>query len=79
MKAEELVGKWIESDTVARDLNVPADTAFRVVGLTLALEVNWAIVDAGLNGWKWMEQDNIAIEKCETYWYVRPEDITKVL
>lgn len=76
MKAEELVGKWIESEILAAGQRMPADTAFKVVGFTL--DENWAIVDAGLIGWKWLEAGDILIEKCETYWYVPTEDITKV-
>lgn len=77
METKGLVGKWIESEVLADDLCMPADTAFKVVGI--ALDVNWAIVDAGLKGWKWMEPGNLVIEKCETYMYVHPDSITKVL
>lgn len=77
MKAKELVGKCIESEVLTDAQCMPADTAFRVVGYNA--DMNWAIVDAGPNGWKWIEPDDIVIEKCETYWYILPVEITKVL
>lgn len=77
MKAKDLVGKWIVADTVARALNMPADTAFKVVGYTTYGD---CIVDAGLDGWSWraLTRSDIVLEQCEFYTYVRPEDITKV-
>lgn len=77
MKTKELVGKYIESSNLAEPLGLPADTAFRVVGYNA--DMNWAIADAGRRGWKGLDLDDIIIEKCETYWYILPVDITKVL
>ena len=77
MKAEELVGKWIESEVLTDELNVSAGTAFRVVGYNSG--TNWAIVDAWRKGWKRLFRDDIIAEKCETYWYLRLCEITKVL
>lgn len=78
MKAKKLVGKWIVSDTVARALNMPADTAFKVVGYTTYGD---CIVDAGPDGWSWraLTRSDIVLEQRETYMYVRPEDITEIL
>lgn len=77
MKAKKLVGKWIEARSLAVPLDMPADTAFRVVGYNA--DMNWAIADAGSDGWKGVDRDDIIAEKCETYWYILPVDITKVL
>jgi hypothetical protein len=77
MEAKELVGKWIVTDTVARALNVPADTAFKVVGFVL--DLNFVIVDAGRLGWKGLESDDFVVEQCETYKYVYLYDIIEVL
>ena len=77
METKELVGKCIESEVLTDTRGVPADTAFRVVGYNA--DMNWAIADAGSDGWKGVERDDIIAEKCETYWYILPVDITKVL
>jgi hypothetical protein len=77
METKELVGKWIESEVLMDTRDVPADTAYRVVGYNA--DMNAAIVDAGPRGWKGLDSDDIVIEKCETYWYILPVDITKVL
>lgn len=77
MEAKELVGKCIGSNNLAELLGLPADTAFRVVGYDARM--NCAIVDASYWGWKGLDMDDIVIEKCETYWRVRPSDIIKVL
>ena len=77
MKAEEFVGKWIRSEVVAGELKAPFGTAFKVVGYNSG--TNWAIVDAGRKGWKRLFRDDIIAEKCETYWYIRLDEITKVL
>lgn len=77
METKELVGKCIRADGLAASLPMPADTAFKVVGYSA--DMNWVIADAGCWGWKGLDSDDIVIEKCETYWYIHPEDITKVL
>ena len=77
METKELVGKCIRADGLAVSLHMPADTAFKVVGYNA--DMNWAIADAGRWGWKGLDLDDIVIEKCETYWYIIPVDITKVL
>lgn len=77
METKKLVGKWIKSKVLADDLRMPADTAFKVVGYSSG--TNWAIADAGRKGWKRLFRDDIIAEKCETYWYILPAEITKVL
>lgn len=77
MEAKDLVGKCIEVDLAAMHISMSGNATFRVVGYSAC--TNWAIADAGPWGWKWMEPDDIVIEKCETYWYILPMAITKVL
>ena len=77
MEAKELVGKRIVSEVVTDELNAPAGTAFKVVGY--GPDLNWAIIDAGRWGWKELDPEDRVTEKCKTYWYVRPVEITKVL
>lgn len=77
MEAKELVGKCIRADGLAVSLLMPADTAFKVVGYNA--DMNWAIADAVRWGWNGLDLDDVVIEKCETYWYIIPSDITKVL
>ena len=38
METKGLVGKWIESKVLADDLCMPADTAFKVVGIALDVD-----------------------------------------
>lgn len=76
MKAEELVGKRIVSEVLTDELNVPAGTAFKVVGY--ALGTKWAIVDAERWGWKGLMPGDVVVEECETYMYVRMDHITVV-
>lgn len=78
MKAIELVGKWIVADAVAEGLiNTPAGTAFKVVGYVPGM--NWAIVDAGSNGWKTLKPSDVIVEQCETYRLVYLGNITEIL
>ena len=79
MKAKKLVGKWIIADTVAEGLSAPKGTAFKVVGYSP--DMNWAIVDAGSDGWSWraLTPGDIILEPRETYWCVYPGNIKKVL
>lgn len=77
MKAKELVGKWIEARFESTRLGKPVDTAFKVIGYSAYM--GWAIVGADDWGWKILGPDDIIAEKCETYWYVRLAEITKVL
>lgn len=77
MKAKELVGMQVESDVLTGELNAPVGTAFKVVGYNAS--ANWVIVDAGRKGWKSLFSDDFIAEKCETYWYVLLDEITKVL
>ena len=77
MEAKELVGKWIVSEVLTDEINAPAGTAFKVVGYLL--DTDLLIADAGRGGWKDLDPDDIIIEKRETYWYILPVDITKVL
>lgn len=77
MEAEELLGKWICSDYLAASLKVPADTAFKVVGRVQHTDL--VIVDARRWGWRGLDEGDVVVEKCETYWYLSPEEITKVL
>ena len=76
MKAEEFVGKWIVSEVLTDELNVPAGTVFKVVGFVL--DKNLVIVDAERRGWKGLEPDDVVIERCETYKYARLDEITVV-
>lgn len=77
METKELVGKCIRAEGLVESLSMPADTAFKVVGYNA--DMNWAIVDAGRWGWKGLDVGDFVAEKCETYWYVTSEEITKVL
>lgn len=77
MEAKELVGKWIVADLAAVTVDQSGNATFRVVGYDA--NTNWVIVDAGNQGWKGAAWDGSIAEKCETYWYMRPEDIIKVL
>ena len=77
MKAEELVGKWIVSEEVTDETNAPAGTAFKVVGYVP--DTDWLIVDAGRWGWKGLIPGDVTTKECETYKYVRLDDITEVL
>lgn len=77
MEIRELVGKWIVADLAAVTLDQSGNDVFRVVGYDA--NTNWVIVDAGNQGWKGAARDCDIAEKCETYWYMRPEDIIGVL
>lgn len=77
MEAKELVRKCIETDLATMHISMSGNATFKVVGYNA--DMNCAIVDAYHWGWKILEPDDIIIEKCETYWYVRPMEITKVL
>lgn len=77
MEARELVGNWIEADQVAEYLDLSEGTSFKVVGYSTY--TNQVIVDAYNQGWEILDPGDIVVEKCETYWYVLPEEITKVL
>ena len=77
METKKLVGKWIVSGVLTDEINAPGGTAFKVVGYNSG--TNWAIVDAGRKGWKRLFRDDIIAEKCETYWYILPVNITRVL
>lgn len=78
MKAEEFVGKWIWSEVLTDEINAPAGAAFKVVGYVLNTDL--VIVDAEQRGgWKGLTSDDVVVELCETYKYVRVEDITEVL
>lgn len=77
MKAENLVGKCIEVDLAATHISTSGNATFKVVGYNA--DMNCAIVDASYWGWIGLDTDDIVIEKCETYWRVRPVEITKVL
>lgn len=77
MKAEEFVGKWIVSEVLTDEINAPEGTAFKVVGFVPDMDL--VIVDARRWGWKGPDPDDIVTGECETYKYVRPGEITKVL
>ncbi|WAX08963.1 hypothetical protein BS162P3_00038 [Bacteroides phage BS162P3] len=77
MKVKKLVGKRVVANAVAEGLNMPVGTAFKVVGYVLGM--NWAIVDAGSNGWKNLKPSDVIVEQCETYWLVYPGNITEIL
>lgn len=77
MEARELVGDWIEADQAAEYLDLSKGTSFKVVGYSTY--TNQVIVDAYNQGWEILDPGDIVVEKCETYWYVLPEEITKVL
>jgi hypothetical protein len=78
MKAEELIGKWIVSEVLTDEINAPAGTAFKVVGYYFP-NTNLVIVDAERWGWKGLMPGDVTIKECETYKYVRLDDITEVL
>ena len=78
MKAKDLVGKLIISNTAAAGLNMPRGTKFKVVGYTSEF-INGAIVDAGNLGWRSLKESDQISEKCETYWLVALSCINKVL
>ena len=77
MKAKELVGKWIVSKVLADELNAPAGTVFKVVWHVP--DTDWAIVDAGQEGWKELIPGDVVVEECETYMYAHLDYITEVL
>lgn len=77
MKAEEFVGKWIVSEVLTDEINALADTDFKVVGYVLGTDL--VIVDAEQRGWKGLTSDDVVLEVCETYKYVRVDDIIEVL
>lgn len=77
MEAKNLVGKLVVSDRLVKPVKTPKGAAFKVVGYKAYL--NLAIIDAKQWGWSGLDEDDVVVEKCETYWYIRPEDITKVL
>lgn len=77
MKAEEFVGKWIEADGAAEYLDLSEGTAFKVVGYSTY--INQVIIDAYNKGWEILDPGDFVVEKCETYWYILPSGITRVL
>ena len=77
MEAKDLVGKWIVADLAAVTLNQSGNDVFRVVGYVP--DMNLIIVDAKRWGRKGLIPGDVVIEKCETYWYMRPADIIEVL
>lgn len=77
MKAEEFVGKWIVSEVLTDEINAPAGTAFKVVGYVP--DTDLVIVDAEHWGWKGLMPGMVTSKECETYKYVRLDDITEVL
>ena len=77
MKAKELVGKLVTSNYLERRKNLPPGVEFKVVGYEC--DLGWAIIDADLWGWQYLDMYDRVTEKCKTYWYVRPGEITKVL
>ena len=77
MKAEEFVGKWIESEVLTDEINAPAGAAFKVVGYVL--DTDLVIVDAEQRGWKGLSPEDIVFEQCGTYKYVRLNEIAAVL
>lgn len=77
MKAENLVGKWIESEVLTDEINAPAGTAFKVIGYVLGTHL--VIVDAMRWGWKGLTSGDFVVEQGETYKYVNTDDITEVL
>lgn len=77
MKAKELVGKWVVVDLAETNLRKSGSVAFKAVGYYA--DMNYVIVDAGSWGWDSLDPDDIVIEKCENYWYIHLEGITKVL
>ena len=76
MKAKELVGKRIFSKVVTDELNAPASTGFKVVGYVP--DTDWAIVDAGQEGWKELIPGDVVVEECETYMYAHMDYITTI-
>lgn len=77
MKVKELVGEWVVVDLAAISSRRSGNVAFKVVGYNA--DMNWVMVDAGNWGWDNLDRGDIVAKKCENYWYIRLEEITKVL
>lgn len=77
MKAKDLVGKLVTSNYLESRRVFPSGAKFKVVGYEC--ELNWVIIDADLWGWQGLDMYDCVTEKCKTYWYLRPCEITKVL
>lgn len=81
MKAKELVGKLVTSNYLERrrifPSGFPSGAKFKVVGYEC--DLGWAIIDADSWGWQSLDMHDCVTEKCKTYWYLRPCEITKVL
>lgn len=77
MEAKDLVGKLVTSNYLESRRTFPPGATFKVVGYECGL--NWVIIDADLWGWQGLDMYDCVTEKCKTYWYLRPCEITKVL
>lgn len=77
MEAKDLVGKLVTSNYLESRRAFPPGATFKVVGYECNL--NLVIIDADLWGWQGLDMYDRVTEKCKTYWYLRPCEITKVL
>ena len=77
MKAKDLVGKLVTSNYLESRRIFPSGATFKVVGYEC--DLGWVIIDADLWGWQGLDMYDCVTEKCKTYWYLRPCEITKVL